>query len=296
MSATTLELADELYGLVPGEFTPRRDALVREHKGDREAAAALKALRKPSLAAWVVNLLVRRDPDQVDQLLEVGAALREAQASLDAAQLREFTKQRRQLTAAVTTAARRLAREEGHRVSESVAQQVEGTLTAAMIDADAARAVRSGLLVQPMSATGVDRVDVAAALALPEALGFSASPVEAPRPGRPALRVVPDPEADDKALAAARERLAEARRDLAAAESEHRGAGEEAERLEAQMLQLQARADELRRALAQVEDELEETDAELEDAEDSVAIHAGSLEEAREAVRQAHRAVERLGR
>lgn len=296
MTRPLLEMADELYGLAPSEFTPRRDAWVKELKGDKESAAAVKALRKPSLAAWVVNLLVRRDPDQVDQLLEVGAALREAQASLDAAQLREFTKQRRQLTAAVTTSARRLAREEGQRVTESVAQQIEGTLTAAMIDADAARALRSGLLVTALSATGVDAADVASAVALPEALGFSATPVEAPRPTRPDLRIVPDPEADDKALAHAQERLDDARRDLAAAEVEHTEALAEVGRLEAHTLELQARADELRRTLTEIEDELEETDAELEDAEDSAGVHAAALEAAREAVRLAHRAREQLGR
>ncbi len=296
MTRPLLEMADELYGLAPSEFTPRRDAWVKELKGDKESAAAVKALRKPSLAAWGVNLLVRRDPDQVDQLLEVGAALREAQASLDAAQLREFTKQRRQLTAAVTTSARRLAREEGQRVTESVAQQIEETLTAAMIDADAARALRSGLLVTALSATGVDAADVAWAVALPEALGFSATPVEAPRPTRPDLRIVPDPEADDKALAHAQERLDDARRDLAAAEVEHTEALAEVGRLEAHTLELQARADELRRTLTEIEDELEETDAELEDAEDSAGVHAAALEAAREAVRLAHRAREQLGR
>ncbi|MEZ5193813.1 MAG: hypothetical protein R2734_15820 [Nocardioides sp.] len=102
-----------------------------------------------------------------------------AQATLDAAQLRELTKQRRQLTAAVTGRARALAAEERQRVTVAVAEQVEGTLTTAMVDEGAERAVRSGLLVAALAATGVDAVDVAAAVALPAALGFTASPQEA---------------------------------------------------------------------------------------------------------------------
>ena len=102
-----LEIADDLYALPLADFTPARDALAKEHKADKALAAGIKGLRKASLAAWVLNLLVRRDPDQVDQVLAVGAALRDAQENLDATQLREFTKQRRQLTASVTTAARR---------------------------------------------------------------------------------------------------------------------------------------------------------------------------------------------
>ncbi len=211
-----LEIADGLYALPLADFTPARDALVKEHKADKALAAGIKGLRKASLAAWVLNLLVRRDPDQVDQVLAVGAALRDAQDNLDATQLREFTKQRRQLTASVTTTARRLAREEGVRTTESVGDQVEATLTAAMLEPDAAKAVRSGLLVTSLSATGLGDLDLGGAVAVPEALGFSATarPSAAPDPapsGRPQLRVVPDPDADVKARKAADERLAEAR-------------------------------------------------------------------------------------
>ncbi|WP_278256204.1 hypothetical protein [Nocardioides convexus] len=44
----------------------------------------MKALRKPSTAAWVLNLLVRREGAQVDQVLNVGAALRQAQQAMSA--------------------------------------------------------------------------------------------------------------------------------------------------------------------------------------------------------------------
>ena len=100
-----LEIADELYALPLGDFTPARDARAKELKGT-DLAGPVKALKKPSLAAWVVNLLVRRDADQVDQVLSLGAALREAAAGMDGDELRNLTKQRRQLTAAVTTGAR----------------------------------------------------------------------------------------------------------------------------------------------------------------------------------------------
>ena len=109
MTDPLLEAADRLYGLTLPEFTPARDALVKEHKADKELAARLKALKKPSLAAYVVNLLVRRDAAQVDQVLVVGEALRQAQQDLDGAELRNLTRQRRQLTAAVTQQARSLA-------------------------------------------------------------------------------------------------------------------------------------------------------------------------------------------
>src|SRR6478609_5462315 len=216
MTDELLEIADELYGLSLPEFTPARDAKAKELKGT-PLAAAVKALRKPSTAAWVVNLLVRRETEQVEQVLSVGAALREAQASMSGDSLRELTRQRRQLTAAVTTQARRVAREAGTRVTEAVADQVEATLTAAMVDEQCGLAVRSGLLVAALSTTGLDPADVAAAVALPDALGFSASAVVEEPPGRPDLHVVPDPESDQKAIAAAESALAEATSELAEA-------------------------------------------------------------------------------
>lgn len=100
--------ADELYSLLPEEFVARRNALATEARkdGDRGLSAQVKQLGKPSIAAWVVNMLVRHDSDQVQQVLELGAALREAQTSMAGDELRQLGRQRRQLTAAVTRRAR----------------------------------------------------------------------------------------------------------------------------------------------------------------------------------------------
>lgn len=296
MTDPLLELADGLYALPLGDFTPARDALVKEHRADKELAARIKALKKPSLAAWVVNLLVRRDAAQVDQVLQVGTALREAQANLDGEELRALTRQRRQLTAAVTTQARGLAREEGVKVTPAVADQVEATLTAAMVDEGAARAVRSGLLVAALVATGVGEVDVAPALAAPEALGFEAAPREAEPVPRPELRVVPDPEADTKALRAAEERLAAARREHEAAREASAASAAEVEQLQARSLQLQAEVDELRGRIAQLEADMEENDDELADAEDVQAEADEAAAATARVLAEAEAEVERLSR
>ncbi len=265
-----LAIADELYGLGLPEFTPARDARAKTMKKDApELAARVKALRKPTTAAWVVNLLVRREAGQVGQVLEVGAALREAQANLAGDELRALTRQRRQLTAAVAARARAVAAEEGQKVTPAVSDQVEATLTAAILDADCARAVRSGLLVAPLAATGVDAVDLGSAVAVPEALGFTATPRDAEPPARPELHVVPDPEADRKARAAARARVEEAEAELASAREALASAAARVEELEARGLQVQGEIDELRRRLAELEDQAEEVDEALEEAEDA---------------------------
>jgi hypothetical protein len=253
-----LALADELYALPLPAFTPARDARAKERKDPR-----IKALRKPVVAAWVVNLLVRHESEQVEQVLGVGEALREAAQGMDAAQLRELTRQRRQLTAAVTGRARAVARERGVRVTDAVADQVEATLTAAMLDAGAAAAVRSGLLVAPLAATGVDEVDAAGAVALPEALGFAAAPVSRE------LRVVPDPDPQEAERARRAEALAEARQALAEARHEHEQAEAQVRSLEARSLQVAAELEEARRRVADLELSAEEVDDELADAEDT---------------------------
>lgn len=294
MSDQLLEIADALYAERLDAFTPARDARAKELKADRDLAAAVKRLKKPSVAAWVVNLFVRRDAGQVEQVLAVGQALREAQEGMDGAELRALTRQRRQLTSAVTQQARLLARDEGVTVTPSVADQVEATLTAAMLDPACAAAVRSGLLTAALSATGVGEVDVAAAVAVPEALGFTASPTDADAPAPPELHVVPeDPAArrrDDAeaALAAAQETVTETEAALAEAD----GVVEE---LQARSLQLQSEIDELRRRLSELESSAEETDEELEDAEETQGEARSAHLAAVKARDAAQKALDKLG-
>lgn len=294
MTDSLLEIADQLYGLPLADFTPARDAVAKEHKADKSFSAQVKALKKPSLAAWVVNLLVRRDAPQVEQVLAVGAALREAQANLDGEELRALTRQRRQLTAAVTTQARGLAHEEGVKVTQAVADQVEATLTAAMVDEGAAAAVRSGLLVAALTATGVGEADVMGALAAPEAAGFVAVPRDATPPPRPDLHIVPDPEADEKARRAATKVVDEARSEVDAARVALSAAVEEVEALQAKSLQLQAEVDELKGRIAQIESDLEENDDELADAEDVKSEAADTVAETEAELAKAEAALARL--
>ena len=279
MNDALLEEADELYGLALPDFTPRRDARAKELKGS-ELAAPVKALRKPSLAAWVVNLLVRREGEQVQRILEVGASLREAQANMSGDDLRALTRQRRQVTAAITQQARSLASEAGVKVTSAVADQVEATLTAAMLDERCAQAVRSGLLVTALATTGVGETDLSGAVALADALGFAARPVEAVPPARPDLHVVPDPDADQKARTAAQEALAEAEEGVAEAQAAYDEAAGAVAELEARALQVQSEIDELRRRLAQLEASYDEVDDELGDAEDSRTEAQQALDEA----------------
>lgn len=300
MSETSLpKIADCLYAAPLGEFTASRDAearaIIRE-SGDRELAASVRALKKPSLAAWVVNLLVRNEGDQISEILMVAEGLRAAQTAMDGAQLRALTRQRRQLTAAVTTRARALAAEHGVRVTSTVAEQIEATLTAALLNADAAAALRTGLLVEPLTPTGVTERSPLLALAIPEALGYV--PTQAP-PAK--LRVVPDPDAGAKTEAALRATqraaleaaLASAQEQVRSARADYRSAQEAVSALQARTLQGQAEMDELNRRLTSIESELERLDDELADAERNAADAESMVVAAEETRDRAARAMDR---
>src|SRR5918997_3683747 len=92
---------DRLYGLPLDEFVRERDELARRlnRDGDREAAARVKALRKPTVGAWALNQAVRRRRAETQELLETGERLRAAHEQLlsggDASELRDAMKDER---------------------------------------------------------------------------------------------------------------------------------------------------------------------------------------------------------
>lgn len=150
-------VADELYGLRPDEFTQTRTQRSKEARsqGDRELATEIGRLRKPSVAAWVVNLLVRRESGEIEQLLDLGEQLRQAQGERRGEDLRTLSQRRSQVVAALAGQGREQAAEAGHPVSEAVGREVEGTLEAALADPDAAAGVRAGRLVTALSYSGL---------------------------------------------------------------------------------------------------------------------------------------------
>src|SRR3954470_22603945 len=71
---------DRLYELPLGEFTAARNALAKELGG--EEGKRVKALRKPSAAAWALNQAVRRAPGVLDEFLGAAEELRQAHEAL----------------------------------------------------------------------------------------------------------------------------------------------------------------------------------------------------------------------
>lgn len=140
------DVADELYALPPESFTAARDEAARA--APRGQAARIRALRRPTLAAWAVNLLVRREREQVEAVLGLGEQLRRAHRDLDGRQLRDLSQQQHRLVTALAGQARRITAEAGRPVPDSALRDVEATLQAALADPDAARELAAGRLTR----------------------------------------------------------------------------------------------------------------------------------------------------
>lgn len=263
------DAADELYGLHPDHFVPRRTELVKAARAvkDKEAATAVGALRKPSLGAWLANVLAREAPDEVAALEELGASMRAAQETLSGDALRTLTRQRRELVGALVARARRLARADGVGVGDSVARDLENTIAAALADEGAARAFAAGRLT-----TGLE-----------PGVGFTGG-VEPSRAGRR-----PPPRGSGSAA-----RRPPPRREPSSADSDSDSDGVEAEAEDSRAEEERQRAREAAdRAVERAREERDDADRAVERARTRVAQAESDHSEAEDAVTALRERLER---
>jgi hypothetical protein len=220
MADALVDIADDLYGVAPADFIAARGVRAAELSGkDKTLAARVKELRKPAPAAWVINLLVRERRDDLEDLLDLGVELRAAQEALDRGEITRLAKERRTQVTALAQAGSDLAAQAGHAVQPAVVTAVAATLDAGLADPEAADAIRTGRLLRPLETIGFEPVDLAEAVAVPEAGSRAAA--KRPAADRPKLRAVDDSDAE---LARARTRadavLARAQKDADEASDE----------------------------------------------------------------------------
>ncbi|WP_037852490.1 hypothetical protein [Streptomyces sp. NRRL S-340] len=293
---------DDLYTVPPAGFVARREELAGAARADGRAedARRIHAARRPTLAAWAANLLLRSRPAESEQFLQLGRALREAYRTLDADGLRELSARRQRVVAALSGQAAQLARDAGHPLSGAVRQELESTLRAVLSDPDAAGLWAAGRLhsaLTPPSAfpggTGPE-AGAAPAARRPAAAGAPARSRtkdeldERRRKRRTRLA------AAGKAAEEAAERLRALREEHAEADARARRAGDRCdqagERVSAAEEEVRRAGEELRRAregLRRAEREREEAEGRLRTAADALT---GAEREARRAEREADRA------
>ncbi|APE33108.1 hypothetical protein BOX37_03030 [Nocardia mangyaensis] len=237
------DVAGELYGLDPGVFVATRTerAAAARAEGDRALAEAITALRKPTVAAWTVNLLARHAPTEIAALLDLGAALRSAQRQLSGDKLRALGNQRQQVVNAMTKRAGELAAEHDRPASEQVLREVGQTLTAALADPEVADRVRAGVLPTALTYDGFGPAGLVAITGGKA----SGSATRARRRAGPS---------QEDALAT---RRAEAQQELADAESALDAARSTREEAESAARQAKSDLDEVESRIAELRDALE---------------------------------------
>ncbi|QFZ23090.1 hypothetical protein [Saccharothrix syringae] len=152
-------IADELYALPPARFVAARDAHARlaAERGDRALAGEIAALRKPTAAAWALNVLARTAPADLAGAAALGEELRAAGEEPAGDVPRQLAARRRAVLGALVRLTGELAREAGRPLGAEVVQQVRATLAAAFTDHVLAARIRTGRLVKPVERTGAGR-------------------------------------------------------------------------------------------------------------------------------------------
>ncbi|NUR98326.1 MAG: hypothetical protein HOV67_24095 [Kribbellaceae bacterium] len=266
------EAADAVYAAPAADFIATRNELAKQLKadGDPLGSTRLKALRKPTVAAWVANLVARKLPDELDDLLALGDEFREATADLDGDRLRELTPKRHQVLDKLAKEAAKLAADEGQKLSADVAQKLRETLDAALIDPAAGDAVREGRLSSALRHVGFGVVDENG-----EPSNVTPLTDERRKAARDRRKAQEAEEAKESATARkkreAEEREREQQQEREAAEkAEAKQAFEAAvaaaQEAEAKVEELDSRLDEAREALAEAQALVHRLGAELDEA------------------------------
>jgi hypothetical protein len=220
--------ADDLYGLPLGEFTKARDDLARKlrKEGRRDEADAVKALRKPTAAAWALNQLARRRPKDVERLLAAGKGLREAHEALlaggDRAALQRASAKERELVDSLARDATAVAAEAGTAGTAALDEKIRGTLHAAALDKETAAELESGRLVRDREAVGM----------------FGAGDAEVTQVRKP--KGATTKTSEDARSRELKQELAAARSEEQQAERQHATAAKAAERARARAAEAQA--------------------------------------------------------
>ena len=198
--------SQELYALAPSVFTAARDAKASEARqaGRPELAASLKKLRKPSVGAWLANLLVLEQSRDVERLIDLGVELRAPKHDLEGEQIRRVSKEKGGAVSKLVREATSKASRMGQLVSVAALQELEATLEAAFADPQAAETLRGGRLSSGLHYSG---------------LGFTAQPQTASLP--PTKGSLSDRNAGSRAdQVAARRDLEKAKRDVEQADAD----------------------------------------------------------------------------
>ncbi|MBV9194077.1 MAG: hypothetical protein JO168_08010 [Solirubrobacterales bacterium] len=287
---------DELYGLPLDRFIAERAALAKALRaaGDRPEAARVAKLRKPSVAAWAVNQLVRTQAQATHELFEAGDSLRRAQEDLlagrgDARTLREAGERERRAVDELTTAARGLLSSDGHELAEATLARVASTLHAAAFDEDARRQVGDGCLERELRHVGLGDAGIPATRGAPAPAASEAPAPESHRAATPATDEAATPATDEAAPPAAPEAAASP---TGRARAERRRAGGDLAAARRSEASARRRLQNAARALARAQEARDRAADALRRAEDALSAARAHADETADAHQRSQDALE----
>ena len=257
MAMTHAEAVATLYRSTQESFVAERKRLAAELKaaGDKDGAARLAKLPRPSLSAWAVNQLWWQSRPLFDELLSSSERLRNGDRNASSAQ--------RTALGALRTRAATLLEQGGHAANDATLRRVTTTLSAL--------AAIGGFEPDAPGALSADR-DPPGFEAMDGFGGFAAAAEAVPEPG-----AVPEPKPGaEEAAAAQAEREEAARRERAERLREQRE--QEKRELEA------AERQQLQSALARARSKLEGEEETVTRLEEELARARAAVERARSGV------------
>lgn len=272
------EITAALYAGSPEAFVASRKDRASE-VDDAELASRILALRKPSIAAWVVNVFAQQRAGQLGEALRLAAELREAQDELDAPGLAKLGRERRALTRRLAETAAELAGSRGERITPATREAVERSISAAFFDPLAASAVASGRLLRALEPTA-SATDIRDAVA-----GDIDSREAAPQRPTDELQERRARREAERRLAAAEKDQTAAERELAKQETELQGLrdraaelAEKAEELEAELTRTRVAASHVERDIPEVQERRAIAAERVDDAAETAALARKALD------------------
>lgn len=262
------EALDRLYAAPVEEFTATRNALAQQLSDDKDAAASIKSLKKPNLAAWALNQLARRHAAELEELFAVTNKLRGVQRRVlsggKAADLRKATDERNRVVGRLTKLAESILTKAGHGASSSTLGAIGDSLIATASDDEGTELLRKGRLTRELEPSPF--VDVGGLTLVPSAdeedTQEDASPTK-----------------DAAAIQRARHELAEAREAVKRAKEAHKKSRTEAQRVAREAEEIERRAKSAREKADFAERAAEARGTEVEEAERAVEEAQRALKE-----------------
>ena len=274
---------DELYGLSLDEFTAARNALAKRLRaeGEKEAAAQVAKLRKPSLPAWAINRVARERPELADAVLDAAAGLAAAQEAIVSGSGREA------LDDAV--GAERDAVEE---LVAAARAELKGAGSASSGMVDRARRTLHAVAGDPELQ---EELAAARVTADREPVGFGTAPAVSPALRRRAGAAKPRPKAGGKSAKPKKAAGKDARREREERAEEKRVARRLLDDARRRTHQAERRFEKRERDLERAGERLEAARAAAAAAEEEFAELAEDLQRRRKELEDARAALEELG-